>query len=422
MPGVGVPRVTDFGLARLLEEDSALTQANRVAGTPPYLAPEQARGERRVLTACADVYALGAILYELLTGRPPFVGGSDMAAVALVGAAVPVVATWYSGQLRVEIEARRRVAADAERDRAGAAAAEFATTLERVRQRRLARPPGWASSNLADLRGVAGSPLAAGFRPELRTEAAAALSGIDPGPPRVLLPGFQAYAPAFRPDGAAVALGGWLPDAGTCRVEVADPATGARLRTLTYPTDPRWEGRYGKPNIDGRRSLAFSPDGRWLVVGTRRGWLVRWDLAAEPPRPVRWRHGPPRDDPRDDRGVRLAFTPDGRTLVSTDAVRVAGWDAGRDWSGAFVVGTPVENATIVRPARDGDGLFVATEEKLYAVGGDPPAAHPIGQLPTRVEAATLDGLGVGYLQGFSTLATFGVGSGQRMTPVTQQGR
>ena len=70
----GVLKVTDFGLAKRLESDDMHTVTGQVMGSPSYMAPEQARGHTREIGPAADVYALGAIFYEMLTGRPPFKG------------------------------------------------------------------------------------------------------------------------------------------------------------------------------------------------------------------------------------------------------------------------------------------------------------------------------------------------------------
>jgi WD40 repeat protein len=72
----GVPKLLDFGLAKWVADDSGATRTGQVLGTPSYMAPEQALGKARDVTERADVYSLGAILYELLTGRPPFKGST----------------------------------------------------------------------------------------------------------------------------------------------------------------------------------------------------------------------------------------------------------------------------------------------------------------------------------------------------------
>jgi serine/threonine-protein kinase len=74
----GAAKITDFGLAKLLDVEQGQTSTGTVLGSPSYMAPEQAAGKVHALGPTTDVYALGAILYEVLTGRPPFVGASFM--------------------------------------------------------------------------------------------------------------------------------------------------------------------------------------------------------------------------------------------------------------------------------------------------------------------------------------------------------
>lgn len=84
-----VPKITDFGLARL-ELSAHLTQTGDILGTPSYMAPEQTAGKKGEITAATDVYGLGAILYECLTGRPPFRAETALATLAQVQRDDPV--------------------------------------------------------------------------------------------------------------------------------------------------------------------------------------------------------------------------------------------------------------------------------------------------------------------------------------------
>jgi serine/threonine protein kinase/WD40 repeat protein len=86
----GEPYVTDFGLAKRLESTLELTLSGAVLGTPGYMAPEQAAGRSREITTAADIYSLGAILFELLTGQPPFRADTPLATMRLVVEEEPV--------------------------------------------------------------------------------------------------------------------------------------------------------------------------------------------------------------------------------------------------------------------------------------------------------------------------------------------
>jgi TolB-like protein/Tfp pilus assembly protein PilF len=80
----GEPHLTDFGLARLVEADSTVTGTLEVLGTPSYMAPEQAAGNNVAVSSNTDVYGLGAVLYQLLTGQPPFAGGTTYETIKLL--------------------------------------------------------------------------------------------------------------------------------------------------------------------------------------------------------------------------------------------------------------------------------------------------------------------------------------------------
>src|SRR2546423_7980804 len=80
----GEPHLTDFGLARLVETESTVTRTMEVLGTPSYMAPEQAVGNNARVSRATDVYGLGAVFYQLLTGHPPFAGGTTFETVQLV--------------------------------------------------------------------------------------------------------------------------------------------------------------------------------------------------------------------------------------------------------------------------------------------------------------------------------------------------
>jgi WD40 repeat protein/predicted Ser/Thr protein kinase len=98
------PHVTDFGLAKIIEQDSELTQNEAVMGSPVYMSPEQAAGDNRQLTTMTDVYSLGVVLYELLTGRPPFQGATALQTMHRVIHQIPEPPSLRQPNLDTDIE------------------------------------------------------------------------------------------------------------------------------------------------------------------------------------------------------------------------------------------------------------------------------------------------------------------------------
>ncbi len=100
----GRPKVTDFGLAKKVESDEGLTASGAVMGTPSYMPPEQAAGDTRALGRAADIYSLGAVLYCLLTGRPPFQSANAMTTLLQVMESEPVAVRELNPAVNIDLE------------------------------------------------------------------------------------------------------------------------------------------------------------------------------------------------------------------------------------------------------------------------------------------------------------------------------
>ncbi|MFI5454257.1 MAG: WD40 repeat domain-containing serine/threonine-protein kinase [Isosphaerales bacterium] len=412
----GAPRITDFGLARLLGGDSHLTITGQALGTPSYMPPEQADHKRGEVGPASDVYGLGATLYELLTGRPPFqaetpletlklaietdpvsprllipkvprdleticlkclqkdplqryASAQDLAddlrrflegwpvrarrdrwwerglkllkrrrmevALAIALFAVIVVVIWLrfaelrhraehaKQQLALTEERANKEKADAEARAARQMAEwqEYRALENGVREKRASRTIGWTWSCLGDLARAAQLSPEVRNLVDLRREAAICLAGVDLRRVTtwVMPDDAQVDCVAFSPDGRRLAMA-QLRGVVARQLRLVDLTSGSH-QDLIYPGPVQKDAR-----DTGGGSLAFSPDGRWLVIGTRQGDIYAWDTSG--PRPKRcdlegahrqWVTG-------------LAFSPDGRTLVScSEDKTIRCWELSSRW-------------------------------------------------------------------------------------------
>lgn len=101
----GTPKIADFGLAKRLDDDSGHTQSGEILGTPSYMAPEQAEGKKDEIGPRTDVYALGAILYELLAGKPPFKGSTPLESLRQVVNREPTAPSHFKASAPRDLEA-----------------------------------------------------------------------------------------------------------------------------------------------------------------------------------------------------------------------------------------------------------------------------------------------------------------------------
>jgi len=144
LTGDGTPKIADFGLAKQLASDSRHTYTGDVMGSPSYMSPEQARGATAQIGPPCDIYSLGAILYELLTGRPPFLGQDTMETLVLVLHEDPLPPRRLTPRVPRDLETIALKCLDKSPRARYASAAELAEDLERFLAGRpvLARPAG----------------------------------------------------------------------------------------------------------------------------------------------------------------------------------------------------------------------------------------------------------------------------------------
>lgn len=404
-----VPKIADFGLAKFLDADQGgMTVPHAVMGTPSYMAPEQAEGRTADISPATDIWALGAVLYDLLTGRPPFKGTTDRETLMQVSEREPASVRHLQSKVPRDLEticlkclqkspgkryssaaelandlqrflngesitarpvsrpeklwrwSKRKPAmaalasfsivtaisllvgailfidtrranelheAKAKADRAGRESADlkqkaaedekrtaeeqrntsdYFHRLTLARERIALRDTGWTWRAFDDVSTAAAIATPARNATDLRSAMVSCLAGVDVRVAQVLKPNMEVAAVKFHPNGKWLILAQDQAPGMSRDVLIIDRAKGETVRRLTYPT-----AKVPKDRPEHTRCLAISPDGNWLVLGTRSGRLHRWDLRGDRVDSITWS---PEPDAEVTECNSVEFAPDGSAL------------------------------------------------------------------------------------------------------------
>jgi hypothetical protein len=448
----GTPKITDFGLARDLGASAGQTPSNTILGTPAYMAPEQAGGKTREAGVAADVYALGAILYELLAGRPPFQAETALDIIVLVLSQEPVPPRRLQPAVAHDLEtvclkclakkpadryeSAQALAEDLGRFLAGARVAARSGGLRRAARRAL------EARKSPVVLGVAGALLAAALvivgarhRPPAgpvtgrssSAPATASIEGASPGPPAA---GPTAPVRTGQGPQPAAEIPSRLKEKARPVPQLPRPlAMSQRAPVLAIIFAPEgkpllsagtsgvmrfWGAGAGEPQRPGwprpATAAALAPDGEAMAVADGGELIHLGDLGGTLDR-LTFAAG-------QGKVTGLAFGPDGKALASAGAdgtVRV--WDAatGRPLSPAIRAGAPVHGVAF---SPDGGTVATAGEVSVVCVWAVS-TGKAVRQFPARGGAVS----SLAFSPDGTTLAAAGADGAIRLWEVsTGQGR
>jgi WD40 repeat protein/serine/threonine protein kinase len=342
------PRITDFGLAKLVSDGTGAgpTKSGVILGTPSYMAPEQAEGQSRNVGPAADVYALGAILYELLTGRPPFRGESDLDTLRQVRDDEPVTPRRLRAGLPLDLETIVQKAMAREPRRRYEAASALAEDLHRflegrpILARRVSsvgrcwrwskRNPWVAGLSAALLLALVSGTLVASLLAAAATRQATRANHLAGERERLLIDANLRLAALNYERGQAACTEG---DVGlgllrlveSWRYAVAVGDLGADWQHAARTSLSVWQRHHPALQTVFTHpaevlAVAFSPHGKTVITGCADNTARLWDVATGQPRGGPMMH--------QDEVLVVAFSRDGTTVMTGSADNTARlWDA-----------------------------------------------------------------------------------------------